>query len=276
MKKSFIVLGIIIGAVSALAAFGIVTGNGKVIDEYRDVKNFQGINVSGAGTVILTQGKEYSCEVSLDSNLQKIYLTTVKSGVLNMGFKPGSSVNKYKKLEVRITLPTLKSVEGSGAVRIELQNEFSGKELSFKLSGASKLQGSLQYKVFGLRVSGASLLDLSGGFGAIAVEASGNSKIGMDGTFDDITLDVSGSTDFTVKGRGIALGGTVSGASTIDLEGCDLANADINASGASSIHLGEVEKTIKANLSGASNMRYRGSPEIEQSLSGGSSIRRAK
>jgi hypothetical protein len=70
------------------------------------------------------------------------------------------------------------------------------------------------------------------------------------------------------------LSGEVSGASNVDFEDCSIDDAELRVSGASTIKLGEVDKKIKADLSGASSLKYSGDPELEKNISGASSIER--
>jgi hypothetical protein len=154
MKKSVLVACFSLCVVGALSALGFVNGNGKVVNEERDVKGFAGISVSNAAHVIVSQGEKFSCVVSLDSNLLPLFRTKVERGILVMGFKPGTSVHRFKKFEILLTMPELKKVEASGASKVELDDEFSGKELSVNLSGASSFFAAVNYQILGLKESG--------------------------------------------------------------------------------------------------------------------------
>lgn len=255
MKKSLLTIGLVFGAVCALTAIGFKVGNGNVIDEHREMKDFSGISASGAATVLISKGKDYSCVVSLDSNLQSAFQTKVTRGVLVMGFKPGTNVNRFKKLEIRLTMPEVRKISASGASRIELDKGFAGKELSLDLSGASKISAAASYQILGVELSGASKADLSGKYGEIAV-------------------NISGASHFTGSGSALGLSGLVSGASRIDFSECALEDADMDASGASHVRLSDVSKKIKARLSGASDLQYEGEPEVEKNCSGGSSVKK--
>lgn len=257
MKKSVLVACLALGAVCALAAIGFITGNGNVVDEQRDVKDFNGVSASSAARVIISKGDKYSCVVSLDSNLLPSFQTKVERGVLVMGFKPGTNAQRFKKLEIAITMPEIRKIEASGASKVELEKGFGGKELSVNLSGASFFSAAAVYDVLGLKVSGSSKVDLKGKYGDIAVDESGASRIACEGS-------------------ALGLSGDVSGASTVDFSGCALDDADLTASGASVIRLGNVAKKIKTNLSGASELKYEGSPAVTKSLSGASTIKRVE
>jgi hypothetical protein len=255
MKKSVLVACFSLCVVGALSAIGFVNGNGKVISEEREVKGFAGISVSNAAHVVVSEGKKYSCVVYLDSNLMPLFKTKVERGILVMGFKPGTSVHNFKKCEILITMPELKKVEASGASKVELEDKFSGKELSVNLSGASSFSADADYEILGVKESGAS-------------------RVALKGKFGDIAVDLSGASRFACEGGALGLSGEVSGASTVNFEDCSIDDAELRVSGASSIKLGDVDKKIKANLSGASSLKYSGDPELEKNISGASSIER--
>ncbi len=255
MKKSLFALILSVGAVCALAALAF--GNGKIVDEHRKVSAFSGIKASGAGRIIISKGDSYSCVVTLDSNLQSKYLSKVENGVLVLGFKSGTNVMGPKKLVVRVSMPELKLVKGTGAVEIDISEGFSGPELSIDLNGASKLKGRANYKLMGLSANGAS-------------------KVGLEGSFSDIAIELGGASSFDLEGRSTGLSARINGASRLNFEDCTLEDADIKANGASQVKLGAVDLSLKADLTGASNLEYSGSPQVQEKTSGGSSIRKRK
>jgi hypothetical protein len=257
MKKSALVITMVLTAVCALAAIGYISGNGNIVSEKRDVKGFSGISASSAAHVVVEKGKDYSCVVSLDSNLLPSFRTAVEHGVLVMGFAPGTFPKRVRKLEIKITMPEIKKIVASGASNVELGQGFAGKELSVDLSGASKLNAAAEYEILGVKASGASKADLSGKYG-------------------DIAIDLSGASHMICDGGALGLTGSVSGASTVGFERCALKDADLKVSGASNVRLSDVSSKIKADLSGASELRYEGDAQLDKRLSGASSIKKLR
>jgi hypothetical protein len=255
MKKSLAISCVLLFCIAG-SVFALKFGNGKVVQSQRDVKGFQSIDASGAAFVRISRAKNYSCTVELDSNLQNDFITKVEKGVLKMYFRPGSGVMKIKKLEINLTMPVLSGIKASGASRVDLEDAFEGKELLIDLSGASNLKARLDYQIAGIKASGASKLEIEGAFGDVAMEISGASKLNL-------------------KGRAMGLSGEVSGASNIDADDLDTDDIDLRVSGASNVDLGDVAKTIKTDLSGASHLVYSGSPQIlKGDTTGSSSLKR--
>jgi hypothetical protein len=109
-------------------------------------------------------------------------------------------------------------------------------ELSIQLSGASDLRGDLKAKLeinkLGIDISGASDMIVAGKVGSLYIEASGASKFkGF-----DLTADM----------------------------------CDVRASGASDIKI-TVNKELTANVSGATDLKYKGEGVVKEIRSSGSS-----
>ena len=106
---------------------------------------------------------------------------------------------------------------------------------------------------FDLRLSGASELDGPVDFASMTGVLSGASDVSLSGRVGTLDLEASGASDFSI----------------LDLE-VDVLR--VNLSGASSAEV-TVNDTIEAILSGASSLGYRGAPDVSNvDVSGASSI----
>ena len=145
------------------------------------------------------------------------------------------SISHITSLKVYITFKDLQKAELSGAVDIFTESKVNLNEFSLHTSGASDTKMDLTAKKLDLDCSGASKLKLSG-------------------SVTDVSADVSGACDifaFELLTENF----------TLDLSGAG--KAQIN-----------VSKKISAEISGAGNVRYKGSPSIvNQSVSGAGSIK---
>jgi hypothetical protein len=255
MNKSAIFALIALTFVSG-SAFALKWGNGELVTKNREVGDFTAISASSATKVIVKSGKSNTCKVSLDSNLQKDFIAKVEDGVLKLGFKPGAGILRFGKLEVTITTPLLSGVKGSGASSFLIEDEFEDEEFKADLSGASKLRGRLNYKIVGIEASGASIIDIEGAFGAVAI-------------------NISGSSHLNISGKAAAIIGDVSGSSRLSADDLNVAEADLQVSGASRVRLGDVSKSVSADLSGSSQMAYAGNAKVlKKALSGSSRFRK--
>lgn len=144
--------------------------------------------------------------------------------------------NRYTRAEFTITMPVLNAVEASGATKIETQGVFVQDEMQITLAGASKADLKLQTK-------------------SLTVKAVGASEIELEGSTEHLDADLTG-------------------ASQLEADDMLAQTAHIVCAGASQAELHAV-KTLWAQAAGASQIKYKGNPNVEQSLSvGASQIRR--
>ena len=104
------------------------------------------------------------------------------------------------------------------------------------------------------------------------VDASGASRVNISNLKNsELAVDTSGASKINVMGETGTLTVDVSGASQIDLGNLSAASANIDASGASFVNVNVANELI-ADASGASRITYAGSPKIQKSTSGASSV----
>jgi hypothetical protein len=139
-------------------------------------------------------------------------------------------------MKVYITVKELKHIDISGAVDIQTEGKISATELSLDASGASDSKLELAVQKLDLGCSGAS-------------------KMKFTGMANTINADLSGACDifaFDFPAESIDL--SISGAGKAELQ---------------------VSKKLRAQISGAGSVHYKGSPtEIDQQVSGAGSIKK--
>ena len=220
---------------SGLFGQGSLIGSGNVVTEEFDLSGFDQVEVTDAFEVEIRHGDAFSVVVRVDDSVKQ-YLDVVKQGsTLRIGLKPiSSSTVSDMTLEAEVTMPQLTGLELSGASDVSVTDFTSSEALYAEVSGASSLRGD--------------------------IEAGG------------VRFDVSGASDVKLRGSGEDLVMDVSGASSADLADFPVADADIEVSGASSATV-NVSGRLDVEASGASRVRYRGSPTLGSvDSSGGSSI----
>jgi len=146
-------------------------------------------------------------------------------------------ISSAKELHVFLSTKQLRSVSLSGAVEFKSLGTLKADKLNFEGSGATETKLSLDVNDFVCSLSGASQIDCKGRAENVELEASGASEINW--------------YDFEIE------------------------NLDIAASGACDAEV-FVNKSLRIELSGASELKYRGQPKIEKtSVSGASEIKPA-
>ena len=209
-----------------------ITGSGDVIEIDVPVESFDRLVVSHAFEVNVTVGEVPSLTVRVDDNLENSLDLGIDGNTLRIGLEPRTVVNNAT-LEADLTVVSLDSIDGSGAVEIHLST-LSGSDFELQLSGASALDGPVDFESMTAEVSGASDVALSGRVGVLAIQASGASNLSLlELEVDDLRIDLSGASEAEIT----------------------------------------VNRSIEASLSGASALRYRGDADLNTvDMSGASTI----
>ena len=208
-----------------------MSGSGHVVTRSIPVTSFSKLEVSGSFTVTVSTGSSEAVSVRIDDNLVDSLDVGVSGETLHVGLKSGTSVTNAT-LEANVTAPSLDSLEGSGASGITLSAGLTTDELSVSLSGASHLAGPVQ--------------------------------------IDRGSIDLSGASNAVLSGSASTLDVTVSGASHLDTKELTIHQLSIDLSGASEADV-TVTGSLSASASGASTLRYAGSPTIARSETSGAS-----
>ena len=201
----------------------MISGNGNVVEENRQVSDFQSILSSGSIDVEVTPGNGISVTVVNDENLIPYVITEVKDGELQIHYKKNTNVsNDHAK--VIITAPDIRKIRTSGSGDIVTNGTLtSSQTIEFVSSG-------------------------SGGVTA-AVDAPA------------ITLTGSGSGDFKLSGQTKDLSCKLSGSGDADTRELKAENAVLKSAGSSDFKV-FASVSLKASISGSGNILYWGNPAL--------------
>jgi hypothetical protein len=222
-----------------LVLFGVacttttITGSGTVTTKPVTGSSFSKIEVGDAFDVNLTVGDADQAIVRVDDNLVDHLDVGVTGETLHLSLKPRTSV-RSATLHADVTVRSLSDIEVSGAGQVHLSGAVTGQRLSLMVSGAGGLDGTIRVGEANVELSGASRAKLAGTAGHLVVKESGASDLEADQLqAEDLTVNLSGASTATAS----------------------------------------VTNTVSAKLSGASSLRYGGSPTFtRREVSGGSSI----
>ena len=208
--------------------------------EVRNVSGFQGVSVSSAIDLYLSQGNSDAVAISAtDNDVRSRIKTEVKDGVLHIwfdgkGFKNWN--NNNQKMRAYVTIKDIKRLKATGASDVKVSGILKAENLSLDFSGASDFEGAIDVR-------------------NINIDGSGASDIKINGTATNANIEMSGASDF--KGYDLKI---------------DYCKADISGAGNMQIH---VNKELDAEASGASSIKYKGDAVVKKmSSSGASSIKK--
>lgn len=200
-----------------------------------DLVNFDQLSMGSAFTIHVQQGADFSVKATGELNdLDDLETSISRSGVLEIRYR-NTWRNRRERMDIDIVMPSLRGVDFSGASVSTIEGFERVRTLDYRLSGASK-------SVF-------------------------------TGSADRLNVDLSGAAELDLRGSGGVLVGELSGASQLFAFDFPVEEVDLGLSGASRARL-RVAKLLKVDASGASSVRYQGTPTVDQRLSGGSSVTR--
>ena len=199
-----------------------------------NVSGFDKLDIGSSFIITVTQGNDFKVDVRGREQDVKEVMAKVSDNTLDLHYPSNwSGWKNHKEVYVTITMPKLTGVEFSGASKSNVSG-FSSEKLAIQVSGASSATFNVNAK--------------------------------------KLSLDCSGASGLKITGDGQALNVEISGASNINALDFKVANANIDASGASDAKV-YVTSKIVADASGASSVRYKGGASVTSSTSGAGSVK---
>jgi hypothetical protein len=233
--KKLCLVSLLTMAVLLLSACSTTRGSGNLITESRNVSDFERVDLSGSGEVIIIQGEEESLTVETDDNVMPYVTTNVRKGTLYLSMNPGPN-NYAAPTRLRFTLQvknlTGLDVSGSGSIAVET---LATDRLDSDISGS----------------------------GSIEIDEL---------TADQLNVDISGSGNLQVAGNVAHATLNVGGSSRVRAEDLRGGVIEIQADGSSATTVWAIE-ALDVALGGSSSVRYYGDPALTSSTSGSSTIK---
>ena len=161
-------------------------------------------------------------------------------------------------------LNDLTYIRASGASDVDCVGLFESGDVRIELGGASDLRG-LELAAAGvvsIEARESSDIDASVRCRELNGTFSGASDAVLSGFSGNLYCNLSGDSDMKVSGTAGIVSVKCSGVSDFDGAGLVTQSCRAEASAASRIALGPVEKELSANSSGVSSITYRGNPSL--------------
>lgn len=198
-----------------------VAGNRVITEKSFDVAPFSQIKLGVPADVTFQTAPDCALSVKMDENLFEYLTVEVEDGMLKIGSK-NSSIRNFKKLEMKISAPSLGYLECNGAVDFEALDGIRGEEFKMVVNGAADVEISgLEAKNVAFEVNGAGDIDVD------LVDA------------ETVKLQISGAGDASLSGKAEAVKVQVNGAGDVDLTSLDYASLDKKINGVGSVKTGK-------------------------------------
>ncbi|MEO7800452.1 MAG: head GIN domain-containing protein [Ginsengibacter sp.] len=208
-----------------------INGEGDLITETRTTGDFSGIDSRISGDVMYMQGTEYKIELTAQPNVLNVIETPIINNKVVIRFKDDVRVRSHEQITVKITAPSINSIDLSGSGNVTALSPVNGNALYFKLSGSGNL----------------SLPSVITTSLEATISGSGN-------------ISISNGSTVTQTFR-------ISGSGNIDAQNVAGKSAITSTSGSGTIKLNATE-TLDVTISGSGSVFYSGRPIIKTNISG--------
>ena len=194
-----------------------------------NLRDFNAIDMSGIMNVRIQQGDDWGVDLGSDNELRKRYDVYVQGETLVITYDDKRKFfwnNKFwsdrDEIQIKITMPNLTELSATGAGKVSFKG-FDENDMKIDLTGAVIADGDMNAGNMNIDLTGASFLELSG--------------------------------------RGNFLEASITGASGLRAYGYEVERGIIEANGASTAKV-NVTESVEISSSFASNVSYRGNPEV--------------
>jgi predicted small secreted protein len=223
---------LLLASLSSACGASTVRGSGKMIEDARQVSNFDKLSLSGIGDLILIQGDQESLRIEGEDNILAQIDTQVKDGTLVISPKDANweeTLQPTKRVVYHLNMKTVHQLELTGVGSINI-GQLKTDQLEILSSGVEGVDiGNLSAKTLEVALRGEGQCNLAGEIDSQQVELSGT------GQYNAAKLQ--------------------SQKTAIDLSGA----------GSASVW---VEQSLTANLSGTGSLYYYGNPQIDKTVTG--------
>jgi len=167
-----------------------VIGFGEVESEEREATDFSGISLTGTCNILITTGESFSVELHAQPQILEVMTTSVRSGILNIGFQSDYHIKTDKEISAIIVVPSLDFVSLTGLGDIEISGETQPR-LDIYITGKGNVEA------FGMEVEDCNINISGAGNCKVNVSTALNIQISGVGNVDymgnpTLTSDISG------------------------------------------------------------------------------------
>lgn len=158
----------------------VVVGTGEVESMEVEVPPFTGVNVIGLCDVEITVGGDQYLELRAQSEILEVLTTTVRNGILEIGYEPHMQIKPGKKISAQINIPELDFIGVSGSGNFYLQGEAQP-------SLDILIEGTCDVDAYNLEVARCNIF----------IEGSGNCHVNVT---EQLDVDISGAGSISYMG----------------------------------------------------------------------------
>ncbi|WP_028978377.1 head GIN domain-containing protein [Sporocytophaga myxococcoides] len=208
-------------------------GSGDIASIERSLPQFNGVEINGSFDVHIKKDSVQKVVITADDNILPIIDTEVENGILEIEIDDDECLRKSSKVDVYISIPSLRKVRLNGSGNVNGDGQFTGDEMDVSING------------------------------------SGNISLNFNG--ENLKSKIDGSGNITLSGISYNSSHEINGSGRINAKNTESqkVNAKINGSGSISVN---AIQTLKVNISGSGAVGYIGNPVTDVSVSGSGKV----
>jgi hypothetical protein len=193
MKIKFMAFLIFVSMAFMSCITGNIRGNGDITTDERILPSFEKIESSGSTEVRFHSSAEYRAVVTIDSNLNEYFETTVIGNVLIIRPKSGTGYTFTKNI-VDVYCPVISEISISGSGKFEMLDTINVPKFKINISGSGKIYGNIECDDFSARISGSGNMNISGNSEDADIYISGSGDFnGSEFKVNNYFVNISGS-----------------------------------------------------------------------------------
>ncbi len=160
-----------------------VKGNGDVVEERREVGNFNEIKTSRGMNVYLSQGTNQKVLVEADSNLMDAIETKVDDSTLVI--TTSKNIRRSKSLKVFVTAPQINNIRTTAGSNVYSENQLKTEKLELTASAGSNMRLDVDANNMDVSATAGSNINIEGKSEVFTAKATSGSNIKA----EDLTVE---------------------------------------------------------------------------------------
>lgn len=232
--KYVLIVSLFIGLTACSVEDSAIHGNGQVVEEARQINDFEKLIVNGPFQVTVEEGDSDELIISGESNILPHITNNVINGFLILEQTYQNTLYISKPLIITVPTTMLKEIELNGTGSVSAPS-FETEELHLHLRGDGKIQSDVNAEELSVVFSGAGEIEITG--------AAQNSEMYLEGTGEFHAFDAI--------------------IQNLDLDMYGKVNANIH-----------VEKNLDVAIEGSANVIYMGDPEVTTYIIGSGTVKK--
>ena len=213
-----------------------INGEGPIVSEDRNLKDFDGIELDISANVYLEKSNTFKFRIEAQENILDEVETFVSAGLLHIRYD-NLCVMSRRSVRIYISMPELTDIEVGG----------SGKVLSSDVFDCNNLR---------LRVSGSGDIELGAIAKTIECVISGSGEIDLTGSAEELEISIRGSGD-------------------VEAIRTDAQKVYVSVRGSGRTRVHAIDY-LDADISGSGDILYKGNPDVDSDINGSGDLRRIK